>query len=299
MKTRKIATLALGASIGLSLGWLGCLGADEARRRIRRQHRARRRATLRRRTSLRRPTRTCPGRMPACWPKCSSASSANMSSPSTIINYCRPPSAAWCPRSIRTPRIWTATSTTTSRSRVRASTPASASRCRMEDGQVVVVAPLDGSPAAAAGIRSGDVIATIDGVPVNTTTLADTIGRMRGKEGTSVKVRNPARGHRPSRSIFTLKRIAGRIAQRQIRDAGAGLWLRAHRRIQRQHRRGHDEALRALRSRNGAPLKGLVLDLRNNPGGVLEAAVAVADAFLDIPASSSAPAAARPNRNSR
>ena len=58
----------------------------------------------------------------------------------------------------------------------------------MEDGQVVVVAPLDGSPAAAAGIRSGDVIATIDGVPVNTTTLADTIGRMRGKEGTSVKI---------------------------------------------------------------------------------------------------------------
>ena len=58
----------------------------------------------------------------------------------------------------------------------------------MEDGQVVVVAPFDGSPAAAAGIRSGDVIATIDGVPVNTTTLADTIGRMRGKEGTSVKI---------------------------------------------------------------------------------------------------------------
>ena len=58
----------------------------------------------------------------------------------------------------------------------------------MEDGQVVVVAPFDGSPAAEAGIRSGDVIATIDGVAVNTTTLADTIGRMRGKEGTSVKI---------------------------------------------------------------------------------------------------------------
>src|ERR1700761_164218 len=57
----------------------------------------------------------------------------------------------------------------------------------MEDGQVVVVAPLDGSSAAEAGIRAGDVIATIDNVPVNTTTLADTIGRMRGKEGTTVK----------------------------------------------------------------------------------------------------------------
>src|SRR6202789_4540398 len=58
----------------------------------------------------------------------------------------------------------------------------------MEDEEVVVVSPFEGSPAAAAGIRPGDVISTIDGVPVNTTTLADTIGRMRGKEGTSVKI---------------------------------------------------------------------------------------------------------------
>ncbi len=58
----------------------------------------------------------------------------------------------------------------------------------MEDEQVVVVSPFDGSPAAAAGIRTGDVIASIDGIPVNTTALADTIGRMRGKEGTPVRI---------------------------------------------------------------------------------------------------------------
>src|SRR6202142_4135076 len=58
----------------------------------------------------------------------------------------------------------------------------------MEDEEVVVVSPFEGSPAAAAGIRPGDVIASIDGIPVNTTTLADTIGRMRGQEGTSVKI---------------------------------------------------------------------------------------------------------------
>src|SRR5882724_3395060 len=52
----------------------------------------------------------------------------------------------------------------------------------MEDDQVVVIAPFDGSPAAQAGIRSGDVIVTIDGVPVNPTTLDDTIGKMRGTE---------------------------------------------------------------------------------------------------------------------
>src|SRR6202158_4602653 len=58
----------------------------------------------------------------------------------------------------------------------------------MEDDEVVVVSPFEGSPAAAAVIRPGDVISTIDGVPVNTSNLADTIGRMRGKEGTTVKI---------------------------------------------------------------------------------------------------------------
>src|ERR1700676_4740799 len=75
----------------------------------------------------------------------------------------------------------------------------------MEDDQVVVVSPFEGSPAAAAGIRSGDVIATIDGVPVNTTTLADTIGKMRGKEGTSVKIGILRQGSTEPK-VFTLKR---------------------------------------------------------------------------------------------
>src|SRR5579863_8095868 len=58
----------------------------------------------------------------------------------------------------------------------------------IEDDLVVVIAPFDGSPAAQAGIRSGDIIVTIDGVPVNTSSLTDSIGRMRGAEGTAVKI---------------------------------------------------------------------------------------------------------------
>ena len=58
----------------------------------------------------------------------------------------------------------------------------------MQDDQVIVVSPIEGSPAEQAGIRSGDVIVTIDGIAVNTTSLADTIGRMRGKEGTTVNI---------------------------------------------------------------------------------------------------------------
>ena len=150
----------------------------------------------------------------------------------------------------------------------------------MEDDQVVVVSPFEGSPAAQAGIRSGDVIASIDGVPVKTTTLADTIGRMRGKEGTSVKIGILRQGSTEPR-VFTLKRSKVELhsVRSELPEPSYG-YLRI---AEFSETTGTDtvSALRELRRRNGAPLKGLVLDLRNNPGGVLEAAVSVADAFLD------------------
>jgi carboxyl-terminal processing protease len=150
----------------------------------------------------------------------------------------------------------------------------------MEDDEVVVVSPFEGSPAAVAGIRSGDVIASIDGVPVNTTTLADTIGRMRGKEGTSVKIGILREGSSEPLQ-FTLKRsrVELRSVKSELLEPGMG-YVRIS---QFSETTGDDleAALKDLRKRNGAPLKGLVLDLRNNPGGVLEAAVAVSDAFLD------------------
>src|ERR1700722_7872975 len=150
----------------------------------------------------------------------------------------------------------------------------------MEDGQVVVVAPFEGSPAAEAGIRSGDVIASIDGVPLNPTSLVDTIGRMRGKEGTSVKIGILRQGSTEPK-VFTLKRSKVELhsVRSELPEPGYG-YLRI---AEFSETTGADtvSALRELRKRNGGPLKGLVLDLRNNPGGVLEAAVSVADAFLD------------------
>jgi carboxyl-terminal processing protease len=150
----------------------------------------------------------------------------------------------------------------------------------MEDEQVVVVSPFEGSPAAAAGIRSGDVIATIDGVAVNTTTLTDTIGRMRGKEGTSVKI-GILRDGSTEPLQFTLKRsrVELRSVKSELLEPGMG-YVRIS---QFSETTGDDldTALKDLRKRNAAPLKGLVLDLRNNPGGVLEAAVSVSDEFLN------------------
>jgi carboxyl-terminal processing protease len=150
----------------------------------------------------------------------------------------------------------------------------------IEDEQVVVIAPFEGSPAALAGIRSGDIIVTIDGIPVNTNTLADTIGRMRGAEGTSVKIGIMREGSSEP-IVFTLKR--SRVELRSVRaemlESGYG-YVRIS---QFSETTGDDvnAAMKDLRKHNGAPLKGLVLDMRDNPGGVLEAAVSVADTFLD------------------
>ena len=150
----------------------------------------------------------------------------------------------------------------------------------IEDEQVVVIAPFDGSPAAQAGIRSGDIIVTIDGIPVNTGTLADSIGRMRGAEGTSVKIGIMREGN-PEPMLFTLQR--SRVDLHSVRGEMLEPGLAYVRISQFSETTGDDlnASLKDLRKHNGAPLKGLVLDLRDNPGGVLEAAVAVADAFLD------------------
>jgi carboxyl-terminal processing protease len=150
----------------------------------------------------------------------------------------------------------------------------------IEDEQVVVIAPFDGSPAAVAGIHSGDVIVTIDGIPVNTSTLNDTIGRMRGAEGTSVKI-GIMRDGNPEPLQFTLKRSRVELhsVKAELLESGYG-----YARISEFSETTGDDlgtALKDLRKRNHAALKGLVLDLRDNPGGVLEAAVAVADLFLD------------------
>jgi len=150
----------------------------------------------------------------------------------------------------------------------------------LDDDQVIIVAPFEGSPAAAAGIRAGDVLSTIDGTAVNGTNLAETIGRLRGREGTVVHL-GILRGTSDQPLQFALKRE--RVELHSVRSyllaPGFG-----YLRIAQFSETTDGEvqaALASLRTGNGAALKGLVLDLRDNPGGVLEAGVAVADEFLD------------------
>src|SRR6202142_2586322 len=128
----------------------------------------------------------------------------------------------------------------------------------IEDDQVIVIAPFDGSPAAKAGIHSGDIIVTIDGIPVNTSALNDTIGRMRGAEGSSVKI-GIMRDGNPEPIQFTLKR--SRVELHSVRAELLEPGLGYARISEFSDTTGDDlnAAIKDLRKRNGAALKGLVL----------------------------------------
>lgn len=144
-----------------------------------------------------------------------------------------------------------------------------------------VIAPIDGGSAAVAGIRAGDVIISIDGVPVGSTPLDSVIRRMRGPDGSEVHL-GIARANVAEPMEFSLKR--GRIALHSVKwqmaEPGVG-YVRISRFSDSTAADLRDGIAAMRATREGRPLEGLVLDLRNNPGGVLEAAVEVADEFLD------------------
>ena len=151
----------------------------------------------------------------------------------------------------------------------------------MEDGAVKVVSPIEGTPAARAGILAGDVIVSIDDVPVEAAGLNDAINRMRGKPGTQVKV-GVLRAGNEQQLDFVLERsnVQVRSVKHEMLEPGFG-----YVRITHFSETTGSDLTKAVSSLKAASpqgrLRGLVLDLRNNPGGVLEAAVSVSDAFLD------------------
>lgn len=152
------------------------------------------------------------------------------------------------------------------------------------DGRVVVVTPIEGSPAAKAGVRAGDVVLAVNDRPVTADHLEETIGRMRGVPGTSVRLAIGREGE-PEPIVFALQRSEVHVHSVRAEPLPGDF---GYVRITQFSDSTPEDLVQALSSlvRHSPhstfhPLKGLVLDLRGNPGGVLESAVSVADAFLD------------------
>ena len=149
-----------------------------------------------------------------------------------------------------------------------------------EAGAIVVVSPIEGSPADRAGLRTGDLIVAIDGREVAASGLGEAIGRMRGTAGTLVDVRVERAGvDEPLEFTIERAEVAVLSVRHVLLGPGFGYVRITH--FSETTARDVEGAVADLERQAGGPLAGLVIDLRNNPGGVLEAGVEVADAFLD------------------
>jgi carboxyl-terminal processing protease len=149
-----------------------------------------------------------------------------------------------------------------------------------EDAQVVVVNPIEGSPAERAGVRSGDILVEVDGHAVEPGNLDEIIERMRGVAGSRVHLALDRKGE-PKPLQFDLERSEVHVhtVRAQPLPGRYGYVRITH--FSDSTPGDLDAAIEELQSADKVPLRGLVLDLRQNPGGVLESAVGVADSFLD------------------
>lgn len=149
-----------------------------------------------------------------------------------------------------------------------------------DDGLVRVVSPIDDTPASRAGVRAGDVIVSVDDESVAQDNADETVAKMRGKAGTDVTLTVKREGvEEPISFELTRARVEVTSVRSTLLEEDFG-YIRISI-FSETTSRDLYRALRQMRRNNKRDLTGLVLDLRNNPGGVLEAAVDVSDAFLE------------------
>ncbi len=148
------------------------------------------------------------------------------------------------------------------------------------DGRVVVVTPVDESPADLAGIMSGDIIISVDGMPVDSKDLNDTVFRLRGPPGSIARL-SVLRDTEGDPLSYELRRSTIQVSsvRHEMVEPGYGYIRLTH--FSETTARDAKKAVREMMGTGPDGLNGLILDLRNNPGGVLEAAVEVSDLFLE------------------
>lgn len=148
----------------------------------------------------------------------------------------------------------------------------------MEDGVIKIISPLEDTPAWRAGLKSGDRITHLDGKPLAGKTLLQAVKLMRGRPGTDIRLTVNRDGYPPfgvtiTRAVIKVQSVRWRI----LDDIG---YIRVARFTERVED-GVEEAMAGIHEKLGPRLKAVVLDLRNNPGGLLDQSVILADAFLD------------------
>jgi carboxyl-terminal processing protease len=150
----------------------------------------------------------------------------------------------------------------------------------MEEGLIKVVAPIDETPAAKAGIMANDIITHLDDEPVQGLTLNQAVEKMRGPVNTKIKLKIMRKGaEKPVEVAITRDIIRVRSVRSHLEGDDVG-FIRVTQ-FNEQTTDGLKKAVADLSTQSGDKLKGFVIDLRNNPGGLLDQAISVSDAFLE------------------
>jgi len=150
----------------------------------------------------------------------------------------------------------------------------------MEDGLIKVVAPIDETPAAKAGVMANDFITHIDDEPVQGLTLNQAVDKMRGPVNTKIKLKIMRKGQDKPVEM-TLTRDVIRVLSVRAHSEGDDVGYIRITQFNEQATTGLKKAIADLSAQDGDKLKGFILDLRNNPGGLLDQAISVSNAFLN------------------